>query len=101
MSAVARIRWLRADEGGRGSLPLGPLYSTVARFEDQTDEQWMTEAWSLVLEFQGNPDESGHQMVTVRFLSENGPSQWLSPSKTFALFEGTKKVAQGIVLREP
>jgi hypothetical protein len=55
----------------------------------------------LVLDFQGSPDASGQQIATVRFLSESGPSRWLSPLKSFALFEGEKKVAEGIVLGEP
>jgi hypothetical protein len=96
--ATAEIHWLQAAEGGRLNPPSGPQYSTVARFEDQTDEEWARESWSVVLDFQGSPNESGHQIVTVRFLSENSPSQWLSPSKSFALFEGTKKVAEGTVL---
>jgi hypothetical protein len=98
---TAEIRWLSPDEGGLLRPPTGPRYSTVARFEGQTDEEWRKEAWSLVLDFQGTPDESGRHIVAMRFLSEEGPAQRLSPSRTFALFEGAKKVAEGIVLGEP
>ena len=95
------IRWLRADEGGRLQPPPGPRYSTVARFEGQTEEQWKEEAWSLVVEFNGRPDESGQQVAAVRFLSEKGPTKWLRSSSRFDLYEGEKKVAEGTVLGEP
>jgi hypothetical protein len=68
--ATAEIRWLRVGEGGRLQPP-GPRYSTVARFEEQTEEQWKKEAWSLVVELHGWPDESGHQVAAIRFLSGN------------------------------
>jgi len=96
--ATAQIRWLRADESGRRQPPPGPRYSTVARFEEQTEAQWMNEAWSLVLELQGRPDASGQQFATVRFLSDDGPTKWLQPSSKFDLYEGNRKVAEGIVL---
>jgi hypothetical protein len=99
--ATAQIRWLRADEGGRLQPPPSPRYSTVARFEEQTEEQWKKEAWSLLVEFTGPADESGQQVVAVRFLSENGPTKWLQRTSRFDLYEGEKKVAEGIVLGEP
>src|ERR1035438_8793420 len=99
MAVATRIRWLRADEGGPIYLK-GTRYSTVARFEQQTEEEWKVEAWSLVIEFDGPPDESGHQLAAVRFLSEKGPTKWLQPSSKFSLYEGDKKVAEGIVLGE-
>ena len=89
--ATAQIDWLRQP-------PLGPRYSTVARFEEQTEEQWKKEAWSVVVELQGRPDESGHQVVAIRFLSKDGPTKWLQPSSKFSLYEGETKVAEGVVL---
>ena len=98
MTMQARIRWIRADEGGRPSPPPGPTYSTVARFEGQTEETWLKEAWSLILELEGQPDQKFSQLANVRFLSEEGPVDWLAPGKIFALYEGFRKVAEGIVL---
>lgn len=100
MIATAEIRWLPVNEGGRLQPPVGPRYSTVARFEEQTEEQWKKEAWSLVVELQGRPDESGRQVAAIRFLSENGPAKWLQPSSKFSLYEGEIKVAEGVVLAE-
>jgi hypothetical protein len=97
---VAKIRWLRPDEGGRNAPPRGREYSTVARFEAQTEEDWLEDAWSLVLNLQGAPDENCTQTALVRFLAneDDVPAQWLEPSTRFALFEGRKKVAEGTVL---
>jgi hypothetical protein len=51
-----------------------------------------------VIELHGPLDESGHQVAAIRFLSENGPKEWLQPSSRFDLYEGKTKVAEGIVL---
>jgi hypothetical protein len=99
MSVLAKIRWLKPDEGGRVAPPPGPRYSTVAKFESQTDAQWRRNAWSLVLDLEGIPDETWTQMAWVRFLAGAGPpADWLHPRKNFELFEGSKKVAEGTVL---
>lgn len=98
MSVTAQIRWLKPDEGGRQHPPSGPQYSTVARFESQTEEEWKIDAWSVILEFQQPPDESGCHIVQVRFLSPSGPSHWLELSRRFTLYEGKRRVAEGIVL---
>ncbi len=100
MSVLAKIRWLKPGEGGRVAPPRGPRYSTVAKFEAQTEEEWRRDAWSLVLNLEGTPDETLSQTAWVRFLAgeEKAPVEWLRPCSTFALFEGPKKVAEGTVL---
>jgi hypothetical protein len=99
MSVLAKIRWLKPDEGGRTAPPHGQQYSTVAKFDKQTEEAWYKDAWSLVLNAQGVPDETWTQTAWVRFLAEEkAPVDWLLPGNRFALFEGSKKVAEGVVL---
>jgi hypothetical protein len=100
MSVLAKIRWLKPDEGGRVEPPGGQRYSTVAKFQSQTDEEWLKDAWSLVLNLEGTPDENWTQTALVRFLADEAraPVQWLQPHSRFALFEGRKKVAEGTVL---
>jgi len=99
MSVLAKIRWLKPDEGGRVAPPPGPRYSTVAKFDSQTEAEWRKEAWSLVLHLEGPPDETWIQTAWVRFLAEgNAPAAWLQPRRGFELFEGPKKVAEGTVL---
>jgi hypothetical protein len=95
---VARIQWLRSGEGGRKQPPSGPTYTTVARFEQQGD-QWINDAWSLVLDFMGVPDEHFCHLAKVRFLAEGGPSAWLQEGSRFELMEGPKVVARGLIIR--
>jgi hypothetical protein len=51
-----------------------------------------------VLEYITPPDDMRTHLAQVRFLSDEGPSQWLEPSRGFALYEGNEKVAEGIVI---
>jgi len=76
MSVLAKIRWLRPDEGGRDKPPCGQQYSTVAKFEAQTEEDWLTDAWSLVLSLEGPPDENWVQTALVRFLADEEIGQF-------------------------
>jgi len=96
-SVKARVCWIKEEDGGRRSPPSGPRYSTVARFEDEKDT-WLKEAWSLVLEFSGPPDESLCMATDVGFLSEDGPMRLLHPGSIFELYEGRRLVARGEVL---
>jgi hypothetical protein len=78
----ARLRWLRPEQGGRPSPTPGPTYSTVARFND----------------FHTPPDQTGTHLVSIRFLSDIGPVDRLAPDRVFVLYEGHRKVAEGVVL---
>ncbi len=80
--------------------PPGPRYSTVAKFDTQTEKEWLKNAWSLVLNLEGTPDATLTQTAWVRFLADEttAPVEWLQPHRAFALFEGRKKVADGMVL---
>lgn len=95
----AQIRWIPADKGGRNKPPVGPSYSTVAKFED-IQEKWPAEAWSVVLEFIDPPDQSGFHCADMRFLVDNAPQQLLHDGSKFELFEGPKRVATGEVVNE-
>lgn len=94
---MARIEWVRPEESGRKQLPLGPTYSTVAKFDQQGD-QWRDNAWSLVLHFIAPADTHFRQLARVRFLSETGPTHWLQVGSKFQLMEGTTVVAKGTVI---
>ncbi|HYG09038.1 MAG TPA: hypothetical protein VD835_03585 [Pyrinomonadaceae bacterium] len=93
----AKVSWVPAEAGGRMSPPPGPRYITVARFEDDKDS-YPKEAWSLVLEFSGLPDNSLNVIADVRFLVEDAPVQLLHQGSIFELYEGYRLVARGEVL---
>ena len=96
--AIARIRWLSSRDGGRTRPPIGPTYTTVARFAHQGD-QWAKDAWSLVIEFLERPDQDLCHLAKVRFLAENSPSGWLEEGSEFELLEGPNVVARGTIGR--
>jgi hypothetical protein len=72
----------------------------VARF-DETEEQWLKEAWSVVIDFRTPPNQYWTHVVSLRFLSDIGPADLLAPDRAFALYEGHRKVAEGVVLANP
>ena len=96
----ADLRWLTPEQGGRHALPPGPTYSTVAKFEAQ-GEEWMKEAWSVVVTFITQPKPEGRHDVGIRFLVPEAPEAFLSPGSRFWLMEGARAVAEGIVTTSP
>ena len=95
----AQLQWIEPDKGGREAPPPGPKYSTVARFENQK-EQWLKEAWSLVIEFIEQPDASLSHRVNVSFLADEAPGEMLAKGSVFELMEGPRAVAKGTVLSD-
>ena len=94
----ALISWLPRERGGRERLPPGPVYSTMARFED--DSRWPHEAWSVVVEFVRSFNEGRYTLAAIRFLSPSGPNELLEEGNRFELLEGGRRVAKGVILPE-
>lgn len=94
----AMIRWVPPERGGRKAPPAGPVYTTVARFEDDRD-RWPDEAWSVVVEFvRPYGTGGGAAWAKVRFLADEAPADWLKPGARFELCEGRRVVAKGVVM---
>jgi len=96
---MAKICWVSAAEGGREPPPIGSRYSTVARFEQEA-EKWPKEAWSIVAEFTKKADALLNVEAELRFLAPDAPSHLLQPGNKFELFEGSRLVARGEILRD-
>ena len=98
MNTIARatIRWLSKEEGGRAAAPLTLHHVVVSRFQD-TAQQWPQKAWSLVIDFDTTPQSDKPIAATIRFLSENGPSELLYNGSQFELLDGFTIVARGEV----
>ncbi len=94
---MARICWIPASEGGREHPPLGPRYSTVARFEQEA-EKWPKEAWSIVAEFTEESADPSCVEAELWLLTKDAPSHLLQPGSKFELYEGHRMVARGEVL---
>jgi len=97
LSVKAKIQWLTPESGGRKTPPLGPKYSTVARFID-ISEKWPKEAWSIVAEFIKPTDSNNCTIVKLSFLVDTGPEYLLYSGSRFDLFEGPRIVATGEVI---
>jgi hypothetical protein len=95
---LARIQWLSPVEGGRKAIPVGPNYTTVARFKGQGPD-WINDAWSLVIEFVSPINGDLTMLAKVKFLAEDAPSGWLNEGAEFELLEGCKVVARGVTIR--
>ena len=95
----ARIRWKTQAEGGRKTIPPGPRYSTVARFPG-AKKDWLEEAWSLIVEYEAPVWDDGNVVAAVRFLADGAPEELLNVGCEFELLEGSKMVAEGVVLSE-
>jgi hypothetical protein len=92
-SAEVRLLWLVG--GLSNHSPRGQRICLPARFDHQSMQDWLDDAWSLVVEVEGIPDALGNQIGNARFLVPNAPHDWLSVGKKFTLFEGNLAVATG------
>jgi hypothetical protein len=95
-SAQAVISWIPGERGGRQHPPAGPIYSTVARFED--DENWPRRAWSIVVEFERELSGGQHIVAKVRFLAGEAPVELLQEGSRFELLEGRRRTAKGVIV---
>jgi hypothetical protein len=96
MKHIVKLQWITPENGGRQSPPTGPKYSTVARFFGK-NKILISTSWSLVIEFTEPPDNALSHIAFVSFLA-NGPEVLLEPTTTFELLEGSRPVANGIVM---
>jgi hypothetical protein len=92
---TAMISWVPFEKGGRRTVPSGPTYSTVVRFDE--DKDWPTQAWSLWVEFIRSYADGQYLYARVRFLFPDAPHELLHEGSRFQLYEGRKLVATGLV----
>lgn len=93
----AKLRFLPPEAGGRRRWPEGPLYSTLAEFEE-SPAGVTGDSWSIVAHFHGSPDQQGEVLADVEFLAPGAPRELLHPGAHFRLLEGSRTVAAGEVL---
>ena len=97
-SVRARIRWIIPENGGRNRpVPSGVRYCPIVRFLHWPTDDSVT--WSA--DFIATELDANLEMIVVfSFLSDEAPFDCLSGANQFELFEGSKKVAMGVVLGE-
>lgn len=96
MNRLAKVLLHWSVSAPSGESPREQRFSVPARFDHQ-GEDWIRDAWSLVITTDGTPHASGEQFATARFLMPDAPHDWLSVGKQFTLFEGRMPIAQGVV----
>ena len=90
----ARIKWLTEEQGGRKTLPQGDKYGPIISMGKPPSLS--EENWSLFVEYKEMINEFT-TIAEIRYLSEKAPDN-LGTDVEFELYEGTKLVANGIVL---
>ena len=97
---MAKIQWLKAEQGGRKTLPSGDKYAPIIRITKPTlkPKPWLDTngAWSLFVENKSAVSDF-ETIAEVRYLSEKAPDN-LNKGVEFELYEGSKLVATGIIL---
>jgi hypothetical protein len=95
-AAIATLRWLSPQEGGRRSVPPGPLFAATARFQDEA--KGPLGDVSIVLRYRGATPTFGPQFdADIGFLAPELVLNRLSPGDRFTITEGPRPVAEGIV----
>ena len=93
----ARIEWLTEEQGGRKTIPWSEKYAPVAIIKGESFD-FQDSFWSLIV----NNIESVSEYETIaeiHYLFDSAPDN-LYKGIEFGLYEGTKLVANGIVLPE-
>lgn len=94
--ALAHVRWLSREEGGRRTPPPGPVYASTAHFADEP----LDRLFSVVLRFSAMPSNWEHDAELTVLAPENLPAvvARLVPGSLLTITEGSRKVAEAQVL---
>lgn len=89
----AKIFWIRAEDGGRTTIPQGDKYAPIIKV---LGEAYFEEFWSA---FVVNVKYIGENITeaTIEYLSELAPNN-LRENVEFELYEGAKNVAKGTIV---
>lgn len=91
--ARGRVRWLPPMQGGRLSLPAGPVYAATAGFGDGAPGQY-DEQLSIVLRFRQGTASYHDSDVEIDFLARDVALTRIHPGSTLTVFEGRRPVAK-------
>ena len=92
----AKICWLSETQGGRKEIPLGDKYAPIRKLTKTQHK--LNDFWSVFV-FNKKKISINETLSNIEYLSDNAPDN-LSAGVEFVLYEGSKMVANGIVLRE-
>lgn len=92
---MARIKWMTEEQGGRKTIPWDDKYGPVVVIKGNLINLSET-VWSLLVSNKESISEY-ETIAEIKYLFENAP-QNLHRGVEFELYEGSKLVANGIVL---
>ena len=92
----AKICWLSETQGGRKDIPLCDKYAPIIKLTKTQHK--LNDFWSVFV-FNKKKISINETLSNIEYLSDNAPDN-LSVGVEFVLYEGSKMVANGIVLRE-
>ena len=92
----AKICWLSETQGGRKDIPLGDKYAPIIKLTKTQHKS--NDCWSVFV-FNKKKISINETLSNIEYLSDNAPDN-LSVGVEFVLYEGSKMVANGIVLCE-
>lgn len=95
---IAAIRWIELEEGGRQGIPEGCSYVAPACFDGHS--RFPDCSWSLRIETTSGQKFALTDRVIVQFLVRNAPHHWLTVGTSFSMYEGRRKVVEGIIESE-
>ena len=91
--ARATLRWLTPEEGGRQTIPPGPLFAATANFDTGTRDL------SIVMQYKTDAPTFGEDFdANIGFLVPGLAADDLKPGARFTLLEGPHTVAVGTVI---
>lgn len=93
-SALAYIKWISKENGGRNPIPIGNRYNPLIVFEGQKEEDG---SWSADIYVEKHIDDCT-SIIRLSYLVEEAPFRFLIHGNKFSLFEGRRLVAQGIII---
>lgn len=90
------MRWTPPEEGGRRSVPPGPMFAATARFQDKLEEP--VGDVSIVMRYRGAAAKFGSKFdADIGFLAPDLVLDRLAAGDRFAVMEGQKPVAEGVM----
>ena len=91
--ALAVITWYKENQGGRKTIPpIGAKIYPTIRFEGENE----IVPWSLWL-INKEINSQTESLAEINFLMKNAPFDLLQIRKNFSLYEGARKIADGII----
>ncbi len=92
----ANVYWIPYEQGGRKKhLPSNTRYCPIIVFpEIEMDSTWSADILTNSI------NDENESLIDISFLAPEAPFELLKPGAKFELYEGSKLVAKGMMIKE-